>query len=260
LILDKIVSDNLPYLEKRKQQLPLEKLKESVASMDFSPLDMEAILRGDRLNLIAEVKKASPSKSIIRADFDPVSIALTYAQSGAAAISVLTENLHFMGKLDYLIDIREALENKKIPLLRKDFIHDPYQVYESRFYGADAVLLIVAILTSEQLSELLKISHRLGMKCLVEVHNEKELEVALGSEARIIGINNRDLNTFQVDLSVTERLRSHIPSDRIVVSESGIHSKTDIARLQKLGVNAVLIGEALMSAPDIPAKIKELLD
>ena len=144
-------------------------------------------------------------------------------------------------------------------MLRKDFIHNPYQVYESRAYGADSLLLIVAILTPEKLGELLGLSHQLGMSCLVEVHNEAELEIALNSRARIIGINNRDLNTFNVDLDTTRRLHPLIPKDRIVVSESGIKNRDDIEKLRQWGIDAILIGESLMSAPDIAAKMKELL-
>ncbi|MDO8687547.1 MAG: indole-3-glycerol phosphate synthase TrpC, partial [Dehalococcoidales bacterium] len=208
---------------------------------------------------IAEVKKASPSKGIIRADFDPVAIARVYAANGAAAISVLTESKYFQGSLNYLKDIRDALGDKKIPLLRKDFIFDPYQVYEARAYGADSLLLIVAMLTPEKLKELLELSHRLKMMCLVEVHNEAELKVALNYEASIIGINNRDLNTFETDLTTTERLRPLIPADRLVVSESGIKDHSDMEKLGRLGVDAVLIGESLMASDNIAAKMKELL-
>jgi indole-3-glycerol phosphate synthase len=188
-----------------------------------------------------------------------VGIARTYASNGASAISVLTEATHFQGNLSHLREIRDALGNKRPPLLRKDFLYDPYQIYESRAYGADSLLLIVAILTPGKLAGLSRLSHELGMGCLVEVHNEAELEIALGSGAGIIGINNRDLKTFAVDITITERLRCLIPSDRIVVSESGIKSRNDIEKLEKWGVDAVLIGEALMSAPDIGAKMKELL-
>jgi indole-3-glycerol phosphate synthase len=188
-----------------------------------------------------------------------VEIARTYAGNGASAISVLTEAIYFQGSLDHLKDISHALGDKRLPLLRKDFIHDPYQVYESRAYGADSLLLIVAILTPQKLEELLGLSHELGMNCLVEVHNEAELETALGSETRIIGVNNRDLTTFTVDITTTERLRSLIPPDRIVVSESGIKDRSDMEKLKKWDVDAVLIGESLVSAPNVAIKIKELL-
>ncbi len=258
MILDEILADNLGELEARKRSFPLEELKK-VASEQPPPLDFASALRGDRVQLIAEVKKASPSRGIIRSDFDPVAIARTYAGNGASAISVLTEPRYFQGSLNHLKGIRDALGNKRLPLLRKDFLCDPYQIYESRAFGADSLLLIVAILKPEKLEELLWLSHELGMSCLVEVHNEAELEIALKSEARIIGINNRDLTTFTVDLTITERLRPLIPSDRIVVSESGIKDHSDMEKLKKCGVDAVLIGASLMSAPDIAVKMKELL-
>ncbi|MFH1382354.1 MAG: indole-3-glycerol phosphate synthase TrpC [Chloroflexota bacterium] len=257
MILDRIVQDNLADLEARKRSLPLAELRRQ-AEKQAPPLDFASALRGDGIRLIAEVKKASPSAGVIRADFDPVEIARIYAQNGAAAISVLTEAKYFQGNLDYLKSIKEALGQPRPPLLRKDFIHDPYQIYEARAYGADAVLLIVAILTPEKLKDLLTLSHELGMGCLVEVHNEAELEIALASDAGIIGINNRDLKTFTVDITTTQRLRPLIPADRLVVSESGIKDRNDIDKLKKWGANAVLIGETLMAAPDIAMKMKEL--
>ncbi len=258
MILDQIVADKLLELEASKRSFPLAELQEA-ASEQSLPLDFASALRGDRIQLIAEVKKASPSRGVIRSDFNPVEIAQTYASNGASAISVLTESRYFQGSLDHLKDIREALGNKRLPLLRKDFILDPYQVYESRAYGADSLLLIVAILTPEKLEELLWLSHELGMNCLVEVHNGAELEIVLKSQARIIGINNRDLSTFTVDITTTERLRPLIPADRIVVSESGIKDRSDMEKLKKWGVDAVLVGESLMSASNIAAKMRELL-
>ena len=258
MILDQIVTNNRLELESRKRITPLAEVQR-VALAQPSPLDFASALRGDCIQLIAEVKKASPSRGIIRPDFDPLEIAQIYASNGASAISVLTEPKYFQGSLNHLKDIRNTMGNKRLPLLRKDFLGDPYQVYESRAYGADSLLLIVAILTPEKLSELLGLSHELNMSCLVEVHNEAELEIALRSGAGIIGINNRDLQTFTVDLTVTERLRPLIPPDRIVVSESGIKDRNDMEKLGKWGVDAVLIGESLMAAPDIAAKMKELL-
>ncbi len=257
MILDQIVADNLAELESRKRSLPLSELRR-VALEQPLPLDFASVLRGDHIQLIAEVKKASPSRGVIRPDFDPIEIAQTYAGNGAAAISVLTEAKYFQGSLDHLRNISKALGNR-LPLLRKDFLYDPYQVYESRAYGTDSLLLIVAILTPDKLEELFGLSHELGMSCLVEVHNEAELEIALNSGALVIGINNRDLNTFTVDLTTTERLRPLIPKDRIVVSESGIKNRNDIEKLREWGVDAVLIGESLMSAPNIANKMKELL-
>jgi indole-3-glycerol phosphate synthase len=257
MILEKIIADNIPELESRKRGFPLEELR-SVALEQPPPLDFASALCGDSIQLIAEVKKASPSRGVIRPDFNPVAIAKTYADNGASAISVLTENKNFQGSLNHLKDIRITLGNR-IPLLRKDFIYDPYQIYESRACGADGLLLIVAILSPQKLEELLGLSHELHICCLVEVHNEAELDIALESGARVIGINNRDLNTFTIDLDTTERLRPLIPPDRIVVSESGIKNRNDMEKLKKWAVNAVLIGEVLMSAPNITAMMKELL-
>jgi indole-3-glycerol phosphate synthase len=257
MILDDIMADVRLELEKRKQKVPLEEIRRS-ALKQRAALDFASALRGDGVRLIAEVKKASPSRGLIRADFRPVEIARIYATGGAAAISVLTEPNFFRGNLDYLRDIKNALGNK-VPLLRKDFINDPYQVYEARAYSADAILLIAAMLDRDELEKLLSLSHELGMKCLVEVHNEAELEIALESGAKIIGINNRDLYTFKVDIDTTRRLKPLIPDDRTVVSESGIRDRADIEKLEKWGINAVLIGEALMAADDIAARMRELL-
>jgi indole-3-glycerol phosphate synthase len=257
MILDRIVVHNRQQLEDKKRRLPVAELRR-LASEQPPALDLAAVLQGNGVKLIAEIKKASPSRGVIRPDFDPVEIAKIYAGNGAAAISVLTETLHFQGSLDHLRNIRKALANK-LPLLRKDFIVDPYQVYESRAYGADSLLLIVALLKSERLQELLQLSHELNMSCLVEVHNEAEVEIALNSQAKIIGINNRDLNTFNVDMTTTARLRPLIPPDRILVSESGIKERKDIEKLSRLGIDAVLIGESLMSAPDIAARMMDLL-
>jgi indole-3-glycerol phosphate synthase len=257
MILDEIVASKKQELEVSQNNLPLADLRR-IALAAPPPLDFASALRGGAIKLIAEVKKASPSRGVIRADFDPVEIGRIYASNGASAISVLTESKYFRGSLNHLKDIKAAL-GKKLPLLRKDFIFDSYQIYESRAYGADALLLIVAILSPQQLAELISLTHQLGMECLVEVHNEAELETALKSQARIIGINNRDLNTFAIDINTTRRLQPLIPMDRIVVSESGIKSRADMARMRQWGVDVVLIGEALMSAPDIIAKMKELL-
>jgi len=258
MILGQIVADNRLELETRKDSFPLEELRR-VALEQPLPLDFASALRGEGVQLIAEVKKASPSRGVIRSDLNPAEIAQTYASNGASAISVLTEARYFRGNINHLRDIRNALVNKSLPLFRKDFIHDPYQVYESRAYGADSLLLIVAILRPEKLQELLRLSHELGMDCLVEVHDEAELEIALRSQAKVIGINNRNLRTFTVDLTTTERLRPLITNDRIVVSESGIRNRDDMEKLRKWHVDAVLVGESLLSAPNIAAKMKELL-
>ena len=193
---------------------------------------------------------------MLRPNFDPIELAQIYSDCGAAAISVLTETNYFMGSIEHLAAINKVVQ---LPLLRKDFIFDPYQVYESRAYGADALLLIAAILSQKQLKELVSLSHSLGLRCLVEVHNEGEVERAVLSEAEIIGINNRDLNTFAVDINTTCRLRPLIPKEKIVVSESGIRSRSDMEKLRKWRVDAVLVGEALVTAGDVTAKMRELL-
>jgi indole-3-glycerol phosphate synthase len=254
-MLDKIIASKKEEVEQRKKTLPLSRLEERIAQQK-PPLDFASALRGDHIRLIAEIKRSSPSQGILRPGLNPAELAKTYVKGGAAAISVLTEANYFMGSIDYLAAIKEVVE---LPLLRKDFIFDPYQLYESRACGADALLLIVAILSQGQLEELLSLSHSLGLRCLVEVHNEGEVKRALLSGAEIIGINNRDLNTFTVDITTTRRLRPLIPQERIVISESGIKSKRDIEKLGKWGVNAVLVGEALVTAGDVRAKMKELL-
>jgi len=207
------------------------------------------------MQIIAEVKKASPSRGILCSDFRPVQLAGIYKQNGAAAISVLTETEYFKGSLEYLSDIRQ---NVNIPLLRKDFIVESYQVYEARARGADAILLIAAILSTGQLAELLDLSRELGMDCLVEVHNENEVKQALAAGAEIIGINNRNLKTFVTDIDITCRLRELIPQNIVVISESGIHGKTEIDKLKQHHINAILIGEALVTADDTAAKLREM--
>lgn len=257
MILDDIVAAKRIELAATQRRVPLPVLQR-MAQAQSPALDFAASLRGEDIRLVAEVKKASPSAGLIRADFNPVEVALIYAANGAAAISVLTETKYFQGSLDDLKNIREAPYKKRLPLLRKDFIFEPYQVYETRAHGADALLLIVAILTPDKLKNLLALSRQLGMECLVEIHDEAELKAALKSDVRVIGINNRDLKTFKTDITTTERLRPLIPKDRIVVSESGVNDHNDIAKLRQWGVDAVLIGESLMASSDIAAKIKEL--
>jgi len=254
-ILENIVSEKKREVAATKRRLPLTVLKERLSARK-APRDFAAALRGNNIKLIAEVKKASPSKGLLCPDFKPVETAQIYEQSGAAAISVLTEVNHFQGSLEYLAAIRERVS---LPLLRKDFIFDEYQIYESAASGADALLLISAILSPEQLRNLLKLSYSLAMPCLVEVHDEREMKKALQSGAEIIGINNRDLNTFKTDIETTRRLRPLVPRGKIVVSESGISRSDDVIKLKAWGVDAVLVGEALVTAADIPARIKELL-
>ncbi|MBI2836156.1 MAG: indole-3-glycerol phosphate synthase TrpC [Chloroflexi bacterium] len=257
MILDDIVADKKIELAESRRRTPVEELRRMIKGQP-RPQDFASVLRGESIRLIAEVKKASPSAGLIRADFDPVDIARIYARNGASAISVLTEVKYFQGNLSFLKDIGRALGKKRPPLLRKDFVFDSYQVYEARAYSADAILLIVAILSPEKLKSLLDLSRELGMECLVETHDEREVETALKSGARVIGINNRDLKTFKMDITTTERLRMLIPGDKIIVSESGIKTREDIVKLRGWGIDAVLIGEALTASPDIAGKMKEL--
>jgi indole-3-glycerol phosphate synthase len=254
-ILDKILITKKREVERNKKEIKLDCLKECI-SRRKAPLSFASALKGDDIRLIAEVKKASPSRGVMSPYFDPIALAKTYAESGAAAISVLTDVEYFQGSCEHLTAIRQTVG---LPLLRKDFIYDEYQVYESVAYGADALLLIVAILEPKQISKLMKLSQSLGLGCLVEVHNEGELDAALDSGAEIIGINNRDLKTFEIEINTTQRILPLIPEDKIVVSESGIHNRDDVQKLRGWGVDAVLIGEALVTARNIPARIKELM-
>jgi indole-3-glycerol phosphate synthase len=256
-ILDRIVEHKRGELASAKAAAPLPEVR---ASTGRAPAvrNLAPALQGPRIALIAEVKKASPSRGLLRADFEPVALAKEYAEAGAAAISVLTDEEHFQGTLGHLRSIREALPAGP-PLLRKDFLFDEYQVYEARANGADALLLIAAILEAHALAELIRLTTSLGMTPLVEVHDEAEVELALKAEAQVIGINNRDLRTFEIDLATTERLRPLVPAGKTVVAESGIFTREDMRRLEAIDVQAVLIGEALVTAPRPGAKVRELL-
>ncbi|MFW6125979.1 MAG: indole-3-glycerol phosphate synthase TrpC, partial [Chloroflexota bacterium] len=258
MILDELVAVKREELTRSKQHTPLPQLQ-ALASARRPPLDFASAIQGDGVKVIAEIKRASPSSGSISSSLDPAVLALAYVEGGAAAVSVLTEGRYFKGNLEDLAAAGRALEGSGVPLFRKDFIFDAYQVYESRAFGADALLLIVALLNDRRLEELLAHSRSLGMQCLVEVHSEDELKRALSTDAPIIGINNRDLRTMEVDTSTTARLRRLVPPDRIVVSESGIRSSADVAMLRACGVNAVLIGEALVSTPDVARTMRELL-
>jgi len=256
MFLDTIVAEKREELKQRQVTVPLPELRQAIMERP-SPLSLAAALSGDGPRLIAEVKRASPSRGVLCPDLDPVKLASTYAQCGAAAISVLTESRYFGGSREDLQAIKRALPH--IPLLRKDFILAPYQIFESCAWGADALLLIVAILDDAELGELVALTHALGMQCLVEVHNKNELKRALAQNIKIIGINNRDLDTMIVDINVTRQLRPTIPRGQIVVSESGIKGRGDVQKLKEWRINAMLIGEALVTAQDVAAKIKELL-
>ena len=256
MILDTIVAHKRIELEDDKQRMPLDTLKRKIRDLPPTRDFHAALSASNRIHLIAEVKKKSPSKGIIREDFDPIGIARTYAESDASAISVLTDHEFFAGELAYLSAIHEAVT---LPLLRKDFTIDPYHIYQARLAGADAILLIVSILTLAQLREFTEIARSMGLASLVEVHTDEELELALTAGAEIIGINNRDLRTFHTDIGTTFRLRASIPTDKIVVSESGINTYEDVMRLKEAGVNAILVGESLMRSPNIGDKVRELL-
>ena len=256
-ILDQILETKRIEVEGRQREESLGALERRAKATPL-PLNFSGALMGPGVRLIAEVKKASPSRGVLRSDLDPVALARAYAENGAAAISVLTEVDHFQGSLHHLEKVKESVRDAGIPVLRKDFIFDPYQVYEARACGADALLLIVAMLEPSQLRELLSVAQTVWVQALVEVHSEAELEVALEAGAEVIGINHRDLKTFQMDLSLAQRLRPLIPQGKIVVAESGINTGEDVARLRKTGVNAVLVGEALVTATDVAAKVREL--
>ncbi len=257
MILDKIVEQKKLQLKEEMKQLSIEGWKQRIkrsglhAAQDF----YKAVKRDGEISIIAEVKKASPSKGIIREEFDPLEIAREYTTAGVQAISVLTEKNFFMGSEEYLIKVRQHIP---VPVLRKDFIIDLWQVYQSRCLGADAILLIVSLLSDADLKKFQLVAGILGMQCLVEVHDKEELDRALEAGARIIGINNRDLKTFDVNLKTTERLMNYIPHDRAVLSESVIKTAEDMKYLKDLGVDAVLIGETFMRAHSIIEKICEL--
>ena len=268
LILDTIIAHKQKELAAEQKQVPIAELEAEVASLPptrnfgaackpkLAVKSRDAITGNGTVKLIAEVKKKSPSKGIIREDFDPVSIAKTYVENGATAISVLTDRHFFAGELDYLRAIRDVVD---VPLLRKDFTIDPYHIYQARVAGADAILLIVAALTVAELRTFMDVAASLSLACLVEVHTQEELAIALDVDAQIIGINNRDLRTFHTDIATTFRLREAIPADKIVVSESGIYSREDVMRLQEAGVQAMLVGESLMRSPDIGEQVRNLI-
>jgi len=257
-ILDEIVAAKKKELEEEKRKKPLPELERSIAGLPAVRNFRAAIEGGPcrKLNIIAEVKKASPSKGIICKQFHPVAIARQYQDSGAAALSVLTEKKYFLGSPDYLRKIKAATA---IPVLRKDFIFDPYQVYEARAWGADAVLLIAALLDIRKLKELLKLCGQLSLFHLVEVHDEAELDIVLSLDAAVIGINNRDLKTFKTDISITRKLIKKIPRGITTISESGLARREDIISLQQSGVDAFLIGETFMKEKNPGDKLRELI-
>jgi len=258
-ILDEIAGKTRLRVAKAKQAMPFELTqKKALALADkegTEPFPFERALAAPGLSFICEVKKASPSKGVIAVDFPYLQIALEYEAAGAAAISVLTEPDYFLGNDQYLKEIAAAVA---IPALRKDFVIDSYQIYEAKILGAAAVLLICSLLDAETLAEYIKIAGELGLSSLVEIHDEAEAEQAVRAGAKIIGVNNRDLKTFKVDLAVTARLRSLIPAGILVVAESGIKSPEDVRAISGIGIDAVLVGESLMRATDKKRFLAEL--
>ena len=254
--LDQVVAEKRHEVQSRRWELP-EKVLHERATRQTAPRGFRRHLRNSpSVAVIAELKKAAPSSGMLRQDYDIESIARGYAANGAAALSVLTDLTHFQGRMSHL---ETASRLDLLPVLRKDFIVDAYQIIEARAFGADAVLLIAAALSRQQLCELLAVTEQLGMDALVEVHSDADMEMALASGAPLIGINNRDLQTLQTSLEVTERLAAHLPGDRLIVSESGIRSRDDVRRLSASGIHAVLVGSHLMRQPDPGRAVADLV-
>jgi len=255
-MLNKIISHKLVEVEERKRILPIEKILVNDLMERKCKNFASALIKEQGVSLIAEVKKASPSKGLIREDFDPVKIAKIFSQAGASAISVLTDQKFFLGHVEYLQKIRQITD---LPLLRKEFIIDQYQIYEAKAYGADAVLLIAAVLEQGKLTEYINLAENIGLQTLVEVHTAEELEMVLRTPAKIVGINNRNLKTFETDLNTTFKLKEMISDSQvIVVSESGIKSREDVIRLEEDRIDAMLVGETLMRSNDISSALHSL--
>jgi indole-3-glycerol phosphate synthase len=254
VLLDSIVDNTRAEVAVRQGRVPLAEMRAHAESAPAAR-DFAGALRGETVALIAEIKRASPSRGVLLADFDVIRLAETYAANGASAVSVLTDGRYFHGSLDDLQAVRQAVD---VPVLRKDFIVDEYQIYESRILRADALLLIVRILSDAQLCDYLDLTQSLGMSALVEVHDEWELHRAFAAGAPVIGINNRNLEDFSVDLATTERLAPCIPQGKVIVAESGIFSAADVERLARAGAHACLVGEALMRSQDVAGKVREL--
>lgn len=255
MILDKIVDRRKEQLEREIRCRSRADIKSLAAEADFPALSFSKAIKQDRLSVISEVKKASPSKGLIRPDFEPVKIAVEYEAAGADAISCLTEEYYFQGSSEYLKNIRSCVN---LPILRKDFIIDEYQIYEAKTIGANAVLLISAILSPQQMKEYSELAHRLGLECLIEIHNEEEYRKTEGFKADMLGINNRNLYTFEVDLNTTGRLKEIVGEQSVLVSESGIATNADMKQVRGLGADAVLIGETLMRSNNISETLAAL--
>jgi len=259
MILDEIVAHKKQEVAAAKIRVPEKELRARIAGLEETRCFVQALHAAEEENrtpIIAEVKKGSPSRGVIRPDFDPVAIAEIYEANGAACLSVLTDERFFLGHLAYLTEIRRSVG---LPILRKDFVCDPYQLYEARAAGADAVLLIAAMLELAELRDFAALARELGLDVLLEVHDEQELDTALQVNCELVGVNNRDLRTFVTDLSTTERLAKIVPGNRLIVAESGIHTRTDVVRLQRAGARGFLVGESLMREGDIGAKLRVLL-
>jgi len=256
MILDEIANYAKIRVQDDKNVCSLEEMKTQALASKKGDFCFEKALQKKDIQAICEVKKASPSKGIIAEDFEHLQIAIEYEKAGATCISVLTEPKYFLGKDSYLSEIRQVVN---IPLLRKDFIVDEYQVYQAKVLGADCILLICALLSSEQIKNYLSISDELGLSVLVEAHDEEEIKRAVLAGARMIGVNNRNLKTFEVDIHNSEKLRKFVPKDIIFIAESGIHSNKEIQILRNANVNGVLIGESLMRSKDKKTALEELL-
>jgi len=254
-ILEQLADHARERVEQARAERPLSELREKAESLPRGEFPFEKALSGEEMAFICECKKASPSKGIIAEEFPYLTIACEYEKAGADAVSVLTEPKWFLGSDRYLQEIAEKI---RIPCIRKDFTVDEYMVYEAKALGAGAVLLICSILEEEQIRDWIGLCDELGLSALVEAHDEKEVETALRSGARIVGVNNRNLKDFTIDTENSRRLREHIPSDVIYVSESGVRSTEDVRILREIGADAVLIGETLMRAEDKTAKLREL--
>jgi len=256
-ILDKIVEYNIIELELRKKELPLSEIKKQLGKKKIKKRDFKnALKKKNKISLIAEIKKASPSLGVIKDNIDHVELAKEYEKAGASAISVLTDKKFFQGELSYIQDIKDAT---KLPILRKDFIFDEYQVYESKLCGADAILLITSILTKQDLMHLLKVAKKLNLDCLVETHSYLELETALECNAEFIGINNRDLKTFEVNINNFVNLARFVPKEKILVCESGIFTRSDVMKVKTAGADVILVGTCIMTSNNIQKKIMELI-
>jgi indole-3-glycerol phosphate synthase len=258
MILDDIIKKTKEDLRKRKKEFSFDWLGRSLAYNPYPPRDVKPFLtssKEDPFRIIAEVKKASPSKGVIREDFDPLMIAKEYEKGGANAISVLTEPHFFQGDIEYLTMLRRYVST---PLLRKDFIIDEYQILEAVVYGADFILLIAKALSKKELKNLLEYAWRLGLNALVEIHDKEDLTKAIFAGADIIGINHRNLETFKMDMKLSEKLIPLIPNGKIIVAESGLNDKNTLIELNKIGVDAFLIGEHFMRQDDISGSLKEL--